>query len=95
MSTARDLIPLIQIPAELPVGLRGRPISIETVRNWHRRGINGHRLEIARIGGRQYVRRQALDRFLEAVAGEGGDEGVPVGSGPAPVGSPGQVVAMA
>jgi Protein of unknown function (DUF1580) len=43
-------------------------ISPEQLYRWRRFGVNGVRLETVRIGGRQYIHRAAVAKFLEALA---------------------------
>ncbi len=55
----RDLIEFRQLPEVLP----GRP-ALKTVYLWLR-GLNGVKLDSLLIGGRRFVRRSAVERFIE------------------------------
>ena len=54
-----NLLSLAQAARSLP----GRP-SPSTLWRWRSRGIGGVRLETVMIGGRRYVSREALERFV-------------------------------
>jgi len=51
---------------EAAKSLPGRP-HVSTLHRWRARGVKGVRLECVRVGGRWYVTRKALQRFLRAV----------------------------
>lgn len=54
-----DLLTLAQAARTFPV----RP-SPSTLWRWRSRGIGGVRLETVMVGGRRYVSREALERFV-------------------------------
>lgn len=45
----------------------GRPVDRTTVVRWIVSGLHGHRLAARRCGGRWYITRDDLERFLNAV----------------------------
>jgi hypothetical protein len=64
------LLALAQVPALLPPGPGGRPMATSTIWRWTRSGVpgpDGERvfLETARVGGRVYTSRRALQRFMD------------------------------
>lgn len=46
-----------------------RKPSYETIRRWADRGVRGHKLETARIGGRRVTTLEAIYRFLQVLSG--------------------------
>jgi len=63
-----DMIPVAAVPERVPPNQNGKPISRETVRRWHSRGLRGVLLETARIGHRRFTSAAELKRFLSRVA---------------------------
>lgn len=45
-----------------------RPISLESVKRYCRRGYRGHRLESVIVANRRHTSRQAVERFVEAIS---------------------------
>ena len=58
---AEDLVPLSKIANSLPK--RPSPASLW---RWHRKGINGVRLETVLVGGRRYTTHSAWATFIRA-----------------------------
>jgi hypothetical protein len=58
MSKAK-LIPIWQVGRFLPF-----EVSTSSVRRWCKDGVRGHRLESVVIGGRRFVRVEAIKKFL-------------------------------
>lgn len=54
-----DLLSVAEVSAILP----GNP-SNSTIGRWIRLGFRGHKLAARRVGGRLWVPRESLDRFL-------------------------------
>lgn len=52
-------------------------VNVSTIWRWRQRGVDGHRLETARLGGRRVTSIEALERFHSRVNGE---QGHPTGS---------------
>jgi Protein of unknown function (DUF1580) len=50
--------------------LLGRRVSYSTWWRWGKRGINGHRLTLTRVGGHMRVSVAALQEFIAAINGE-------------------------
>lgn len=50
-----------------------RPVTAATIRNWHRAGVAGVKLEGRQIGGRLVTTDKALVRFLDALNSRGKD----------------------
>lgn len=59
-----QLVALREVPQLLPPR-RGRRVHVSTLYRWCHRGVNGRRLEAARIGGVTYTSREALARFSD------------------------------
>ena len=57
-----SIVPLQEVPELLPW-----PVSLSTVKHWARVGFRGGVLETRRIGRRVDTRREAVERFLDAV----------------------------
>jgi hypothetical protein len=66
-----ELLSVAELQQALP-----RKVSPGTLRRWITAGVAGHRLEGVRLGGRLFVPRAALSRFLAIltadIAGEVG-----------------------
>ncbi|MEO1525808.1 MAG: DUF1580 domain-containing protein [Planctomycetota bacterium] len=58
---AEDVVSFAQAAKELP----SNP-NPSTLYRWASRGVRGVKLEVVRIGERQFTSRQALHRFLNA-----------------------------
>lgn len=56
-----------EIAAQLP-RLNGKRIHCASLWRWARRGIQGHRLETRRLGGRFCTSLEAVDRFCKVLA---------------------------
>lgn len=67
-----EYLPIKEIRHELPRQAGGDPIHISTLTRWCRQGIGGVRLESVKVGGRRYVRREDVRRFLAAYAASDG-----------------------
>ena len=55
-----DLVSFKEAAAHLP----GRP-SLATLHRWRLNGVGGVKLETVKVGGRRFVSRQALQRFID------------------------------
>ena len=66
LDTLQDAIPINEVPRRLP-RRGGKKVHISTVWRWVNRGVRGVKLESLTIGGRRYVRPEALEVFLEAL----------------------------
>ena len=64
-----DLIPLARVAKFLPPGLRH--LHASTAARWALRGVGNPRVKIetVKIGGRRYVTRAAVDRFVARLTG--------------------------
>jgi hypothetical protein len=62
--TLNDLLPLPTAAKLLPRNSRGKPVSIQTLRRWAKRGSRGVHLELTFVGGRVYVSQQAMLEFV-------------------------------
>ena len=60
---SRDLIPFSKLPSLLP----SRP-HLSTCHRWRLRGVRGIRLQTLLIGGRRFVDRDDLNRFVEQLS---------------------------
>jgi len=70
--SSESTISLTQAARLLPLGRRGRPVSLSCVLRWVLSGAIGPsgervRLEALRLGGRWVTSREALQRFAEAL----------------------------
>lgn len=67
-SSSDDLIPLAKVAKWLPPALRNVHASTST--RWALRGIGNPRvkLETVKIGGRRFVTREMIDRFIAALS---------------------------
>ena len=72
--TNEDVIPLSDVPKELPPLRRGRRVHKSTVYRWTSRGTNGIRLEVAKIGGTLVTSREALQRFVDRLTAKAAGE---------------------
>lgn len=54
--------------AKLVDSVDGEKPCAATVYRWARVGVYGHRLEVRRVGKRVATSREALDRFMQALA---------------------------
>lgn len=61
MLDARELFSLAQAAKLLP----GRP-HISTLHRWRLKGVKGVKLDTVVVGGRRFVTREALERFVQA-----------------------------
>ncbi|MBA3312627.1 MAG: helix-turn-helix domain-containing protein [Planctomycetota bacterium] len=43
-------------------------VHVSTLHRWRLNGVRGHRLRVVRIGGRSYVLRDELERFVAALS---------------------------
>jgi hypothetical protein len=59
-----DLLPLPAAAKLLPRNSHGKPVSIQTLRRWAKRGSRSVHLELTFVGGRVYVSQQALRDFV-------------------------------
>jgi hypothetical protein len=64
--TSESLLPIGKAPAEVE-RLTGERPHRTTIDRWRMRGCHGVKLETVKIGGKRYVSREALQRFIEAV----------------------------
>jgi hypothetical protein len=77
---------MIDIETETIVPLNGKDTfphgkpSLTTTWRWHTKGINGVRLEIARIGGRLCTSREAVARFVQGTTAAASGEPIPLRS---------------
>ena len=62
-----DVLSLVEASKVLPL-VNGRRVDPSSVWRWARKGLNGCRLEYARIGRRIVTSREALTRFTEHLA---------------------------
>lgn len=62
---------LAQAARSLPKLRKNRPVAPSTLWRWAQRGIKGHRLETTKIGGTTVTSKEALQRFFDAVNGNG------------------------
>jgi hypothetical protein len=75
-----NLLTLSQVSDLLP----GRP-QYATVRRWTNDGVDGVRLEAVVVGGRTYISREAVDRFIAATtAKKNADRTSPAADTPQP-----------
>jgi len=65
-----NLLPIREVPAELPARHNGKRVHPSTVYRWTKIGVRGIRLECVGIGGRTYTSIEAIQRFGECL-GEG------------------------
>jgi hypothetical protein len=63
--------PEVETPLLLSQAVKALPTRphVSTVWGWATHGINGVRLETAKIGGRRYTSREALARFVARLSG--------------------------
>ncbi len=61
-----DMLQFSELIKEFPPSRRPH---VSSLYRWHKRGINGVRLEAVRIGGVHVSSKQALTRFLQATQG--------------------------
>jgi hypothetical protein len=68
-SMSDELIPLAQVAKFLPPGLKH--LHASTAARWALRGVGNPRvrIETLKIGGRRYVTRAAVDRFVARLTG--------------------------
>jgi len=64
-STTEDLLPLSEVPHELPRRRRGHKLALSTVYRWTSSGCRGVVLESIQLGACRYTSREALQRFFE------------------------------
>lgn len=62
------VLSLADVPARLS-GPYGRRVHPSTVWRWARRGIDGNKLEVRRLGRRLVTSFEAIERFAAALAG--------------------------
>ncbi len=43
-------------------------VHVSTLHRWRLNGVRGHRLRVVRIGGRSYVLKDELERFVAALS---------------------------
>lgn len=63
------LIPVREVPKYLPRRPNKKTIHISAIYRWAHKGLQGHKLEIIRIGGTSYTSREAIQRFADALSG--------------------------
>lgn len=63
-TSLNDLLSLPAAVKLLPRNSRGKPVSIQTLRRWAKRGSRSVYLELTFVGGRVYVSQQALLDFV-------------------------------
>lgn len=67
--STETLIPLRDVPRQLPVRPHGKRLHISGVYRWVLRGVRGVVLESVKVGGSTYTSREALQRFSERLTG--------------------------
>lgn len=77
---SEDLIPLAEVPDHLPKC--GRRASIASVYRWAKDGVRGVALESAPVGGLRYTSKEAIARFLQALADRSGAKAGATAAGP-------------
>jgi len=60
-----QLIPLADVPGQLPLTASGKKVSRSAVHRWITRGLGDVRLEYLQVGRRRCTSVAALQRFLE------------------------------
>jgi hypothetical protein len=75
-TSIEDVIPLGQVPADIPSRQPGKRVNVSTVWRWAMHGCRGVRLETVVIGGGRFTSREAIQRFAERLseARTGGDQ---------------------
>lgn len=64
------LVPLSDVPALpcVPTSKGGKPVAVNTIYNWYRRGCRGVRLEVVPRGHTLFTSVEAIQRFYERLA---------------------------
>lgn len=60
-----NLIPIRDVPRQIPPRRSGRRVHVSAVYRWIGRGLRGAKLEAIKIGGTTYTSLEALQRFGE------------------------------
>lgn len=58
-----SLLPLTEVPRHLPLR-KGKRTHYSTIYRWATKGVRGHVLESALVGGLRYTTHEALERFV-------------------------------
>lgn len=66
--TNEQLLPIRDVPRQLPARPNGKRLHISVVYRWIMRGVRGVVLESVRIGGTTYTSREALQRFADRLS---------------------------
>jgi hypothetical protein len=66
------LIPLVDVPKNIPPSRSGRPMNRSAAFRWVQKGLRGVRLEAVQVGGRRMTSAQALSRFFSALSNNAG-----------------------
>lgn len=66
---AETLLPIRDVPSQLPKRSDGKKLHLSAVYRWIRAGIRGVVLETIRLGGCTYTSVEALQRFGERLSG--------------------------
>jgi hypothetical protein len=65
-----NLIPIRDVPRQIPPRRSGRRVHVSAVYRWMSRGVRGVRLESIKIGGTTYTSTEAIQRFAERLSGQ-------------------------
>jgi len=64
------LIPIRDVPRQLPPRSTGKRVHISAVYRWIQHGVRGLRLETIKVGGTAYTSQEALQRFADGLSGQ-------------------------
>src|SRR3954452_1213428 len=67
----QDVFSLTKAARRLPRLRNDRPVNVSTVWRWATKGLRGHRLETAMVGGVRVTSDEALREFFASVNGQG------------------------
>lgn len=65
---SETLVPLRDAPKLLPPAPTGKPIHLSAIYRWVSKGVAGVKLEVIRVGGKNYTSQEALQRFAERLS---------------------------
>lgn len=69
--STEHLVPISDVPRQLPPRRNGKRVHISAVYRWIQRGVRGVHLESIRIGGTTYTSSEALQRFAQGLSQPG------------------------
>ena len=66
--SSEHLVPISDVPRQLPTRRSGKRVHISAVYRWIQRGVRGVQLEFLKIGGTTYTSIEAVQRFADQLS---------------------------